>query len=1239
MIRLHYANRLENLIEPLAISVAEQQISRPLETVVIVVSDCLVPSPFGDQLESRSALEQYVRFKLAERLNVAANLAFPSLRTYLATILEQTQADLFVLDERDLQLAVFECLRSPAFRNDPELSLLGGTTADTSAADERTTERRIFESAAKLGHLMYEYAFRRRWMLRKWRAGALVTGEVYRELERSQRRLFLSLFEADGLLRPQWAAQRNRRCMLLPDALEAFSVKGGLPPVLHFFGVTDADPIVTRALAVLSGSTELHVYALNPCREFWENMTGRRAADPRTQGTGPLASQQTDEADAESLAMMDSAHPEAESDCAALRLWGRSGRELTRGLNELADYDFDSHFSAGRDNSQATLLGALQDAILNGEPEPRAAPEGHGSGDLATIRFLACPGPRREVEAVVEAIWSLVQENEASRSSPPLRLHEIALIFPDAQRDLYLPHIESVAQQRGKLPLNVLSRPLASESSVAEAIELFLDLPLSRFTREEVTRVLTHPAIAGFNADSDSRQWRQWCEELGIVFGADARDLVGTYIPKDAHHWDQALRRLALGIFMVGERGGRTELFQSKDGCAYLPFEVDRDQSESVTRLICLARGLLASALELKRARLVLNDWADALIAMVRAYVQTSDSADERILDCYLRAFEALAPRLVTTEPVGYEVVRRLVARRIAQIEAGHGQLSYTGVVVGPLSRLHALPFKATFLLGLGAAAFPERERSDWRDLRAEKQLAGELTFVDRQRYWFLQTLLAAHDRFSVSYGSVDPQTGDPLDPSAVVYELQSILRGYVGPSGLERMTASQPVSRYDLAQFKDLRGAAIPDRESNANSFARTAGDTFEPISSDIEARQAARLSALREDLEHRYPDAVPPEGEDVLRLLCERERTRLAKQLRLPETWRSQTAPREQAADILLSLTALRRFLECPIQGTAQYTLAMPDDDPTEIDEDEPLSQPRWQQVGLLRNVFWQARGDREKLLRAYEAAFRLEQARGRAPFGQFADAQRQADIAVLEGWLQLAKEAGLSDLAKWKTVQIGPADEFAQAADLSLPVLRLAMAKQVADGAASSQSDALQAHRSVSLHARLSQLSPTLGCALQLVARDSAAPRDLLGPSLAAIALRAAGVLNGDSFEMVVLAANNDGKRTVTRKVLTLLTEQRALDYLRTLAQELLGGRSVCFFPIEAAAAILAKPSSDDESNRNSPLDIVRKLRDDKHQRISSDFGPLRNPRRFPAPRSNDEVREIIERRFGLLRQLFS
>ena len=70
--------------------------------------------------------------------------------------------------------------------------------------------------------------------------------------------------------------------MLLPDAFEAtddLQLKAALPDTLHVFGSSYAGNAYADIFARLGALGDVRIYALNPCREFWEDVdTSRRGA-------------------------------------------------------------------------------------------------------------------------------------------------------------------------------------------------------------------------------------------------------------------------------------------------------------------------------------------------------------------------------------------------------------------------------------------------------------------------------------------------------------------------------------------------------------------------------------------------------------------------------------------------------------------------------------------------------------------------------------------------------------------------------------------------------------------------------------------------------------------------------------------------------------------------------------------------------------------------------------------------
>ena len=1188
MLRLHYSNRLDALIDPLADAIARAQRNDPLAPVQIIVPNRVV--------------ERFIKFRVAEQIGVAANLRFPFLRSFLRRLIEEAEPELRIVEGDQLQIVIFEVLRATIGGGDggmkPAADYIragAGTPADL--------ETRAIQLSGRIASLFREYSISREAVLDAWRRGVAAPFAGSDETGQWQRELWRAIFDEHRCLRSQFVATPGDHWMMLPDAITVADPRRlgeAGRGTIHIFGLAYVGTAFARIFRRLAQVMDVEIYALNPCLEFWEDLdTSRRAVRNDWARRGVRLGAALDNSD-DPFKLQD-------ADTLALQYWGRPGREYIRLLNELTDCEFEPHFVEASEDS---LLHRVQNDILLRSAQSEPVATGVGMRDDASIRFLACPSVPREVEIVANRIWSLVKRDDRG-----LRFHEIAVMIPELSRDLYLPHIEAVFQRLHDLPIDIVSRSYASRSRVAEAIELMLDLPLGRFSRDQMLRLMTHPAIARRGVESGSEQWPAWTRALGVYLGADDADLGNTYI-RGLYHWDQALKRLALGIFME-ERAGDERLFEAGESARLLPLDLPQDEIENVARMARVARGLIADAIRMRSERMPLQEWSRFLIEFIAAYVPLGDADDESVRARCLAAIESIAHHELATGPVSYEVARILARDQIATAEGEEARLSGHGVAVGSLAVLQSLPFKVIFLLGLGEGIFPERERRDPLDLRGARRMAGDVSPADRDRYLFLQTILAARERLVLSYASRDAQTGDLLEPSSAIREFREILRSYVDAETLKTLTIDHRVSKHDEKYFPELAGA-IEDRP------------TVEGESFDSAARRGARMAALRRDLiAHCAGASLPARGATVLSRFDPELSAALRAQLRLIELPTPAAAAGTAPDELRIPISALRQFLECPLQGAARYALGMKEDESEEAAEDEPLEIPRMDNTVLMREVFWAARGDFAFAAREYERAFSIAQMQGRAPAGSFGAAAQTRDLALLARWREQLACEGLDISRDWEEIRLGPADEFARPSTILDPLVIEAQATRP-DGARVTQR--------VRLYGRLGRFSRARDASFQGTLRKDSKSRDFVAMALGAIVLAAAGEPMPSEFRAITLCggvdkASNSLKPSV--RELPLPSQEDARTYLATLVSDLLSGENFYFFPIEAAEMCLKEPKKG-----APPRDLqqtVVDIRDNDFGSCASDYGPIRNARRFEPP-DDEQIRQILARRYVPIAAIF-
>jgi exodeoxyribonuclease V gamma subunit len=1212
MIHLHYSNRLESLIDPIGRLVHQDQLRDPLARATIIV-----PS---------RAVEEFLKLRLADRDGIAANFDFPFLRGYLANLVQLASSGtsgppIKVLDAGGLQIAVFEYLRQALDAHDAGLALVQAYLA---AAPPDPSQRavRLFQLSARVAWLMREYSTSRHTMLDRWAHGTTLVDPGLLESERWQRQIFLSLFENDGNLRSMWLSRgtdepRNAaRWMLLPYAFAALNdqlLRKNVSARLHIFGIGYAGPEFIRIFARLGALTDLHIYTLNPCREFWEDVRNRNGARPPR--VGPLLFEH-----AEDPFALDAANA---NDNLALRYWGRAGREYIRLLNELTDCDFDEHFVEPASGGNRTLLACVQQAILirspqtNTDPAARdrshpVSPDDSSANADRSIRFLQCPGVRRELEVTADAIWSLIRRDPASKDGPPalpLRFHQIEIVIPESVRDQYLAQIESVFIGAHVIPIDIVDRRFASESRVAEAVDLLLKLPLGRFTRAEMVRLLTHPALTGIDGQPHAHAWPELCRRLGVHFGADDGAFADTYVEPKLYHWDYALKRLALGFFMAGEPRGETRVFRDSSGREYLPFEVAENETESAAILLRQARTLIHDAQAISTIDLNLTEWRTVLTRLIADYVKPVDRAGARVRDAIIRAIESIYPDGIRTESVSYELVYELARTRITEVEAEQGFYAENGVVVGSLSTLRSIPFRVTFMLGLGEADFPAREHRDPLDLRQAYRRAGDVSPAERDRYMFLETLLAARERIYLSYVARNPQTGEALEPSAVIRDLQFILRPMIGDAALDGLTVVHPVSAHDRRYFADL---ARPGDEGDLRL------ETF-----DRNARRGAEIAALREDLEHRC--GLPAEAEssrELIDRLGDAAHAALLPRLRIVAP--PAVIARDEDSRARLSISALRHYLECPLQGAARHALGMREDEDgdDEYEDEEPIARSALTRALMLRDTLWLTGGKSADLRDRYDQVYHARILSGSLPVGPFAAALRATDLAHLDRAITQADALKIKNLDRWQRIAVGGVEEFTDI-DQALDPIVLDVDFVRADG---------RRVTSIELRGRVGPVSPRLDRSFKLIARKIVYAADFLEGALGAIVLAATGSKMPPKFVAAVLGGE-EKKHVTFERTIAVPSQHEARAWLTRLATDLLSGNNDYFLPIEAVDAVLRKSlQTGTEIDR-----VIRSLRENEGGSCKSDFGPVRSARNFRIP-INEIAHGLIGRRFGSLIAIF-
>ena len=1271
MIELIYSNRTERLLSNLVRDLAKQRQegAHPLDLVEIVVPN--------------RNMEAWVTLGLARATGVAANIRFRRLEGFIGDLTELTLPGYLKLADLDtIEAALLVALHDEQILKLSELQpvknylesgagLVEGSAFDRYLAADSHDLRRI-QLASRMAYLYQEYSFSRPEMVATWREEIdpaakegrftyyALSGSAYLDPVQAdpsfaaavqwQKALWQVVFGRGGVLEENPPIPGSRWMTLDQLALDhrffRQIAKADLPTV-HIFGISYVARIFQLLFSRLGESQSLRIYTLNPCAEFWEDVETDREFFYRLDRESNSRSKQLWTAKGEPD--LEDPFGLEEADTPALRHWGKPGREYIRLLGELTDCDFESEFEDPICNHQPSLLSLLQRDILYREPErvfnlkspPLCEPD-------RSIRLVAAPSVRREIEWVTDEIWRLLREDRPPSGTPRLRLSDIAVIVNSAARDLYLPQIEAIFASCHNLPGSFSDLPGATNSRLIEAMSMLLKLPFGRFTRAEMLSLLSHPALSAKLAGLTPGDLALLADKLGIIYGADRTDHQGTYVDEDVFNWDQGVRRLVLGAFMLGEKSGEERIFTAADG-RWLVEEVAGDAVAAAARFGMMVRSLLADARYVRQQQLTLSQWAAFFTSQVERYFESTEARDEH--DRY-RISGALN-RLEQMDwgiKVSGRTAAAIAEKTLAELPGGRGRYLAEGVVVSSFLPMRAIPFKVVFLLGLGEGLFPATGRRDALDLRAAKRRAGDVDPSERDRYMFLETLLCTREKLYLSYIRRDEQTGDPLQPSAVVEELLHTLKnGYLGEEGVEQLKVEPALRRY--ADHCSLDDTFIDEAK--------------------VEAQVQAVAASWQKHSETAATENSISGLKDIKKNVPSGEWEKLSKMLKLPAGPPNleETAPATfteaglpgRETEAVLTATALRRFLECPLQGWASAMLGLAETEDDQADrEEEDFEMARLAETTLLRSAFYQAVvQDLEPAVVYSLMADRFKLA-GHFPVGEPGRVLSARHLQILNGWQRVMLTMNSSGTGSGlERLRLGRS-YAAESAEIMLDPLLLEAEKVTPSGVVtrvpvriSGLSEGLLAKRRISISLQPASLPENPG------GEQSAAKvfRLLLRGLIDHLTLSAAGALQFENRAIRVIYSGGAGEAGYLGLKLAPIAAEEARCWLAALAGDLLSGPHAYLLPCEAVfvdfhrylkTAVVGEDKSDigtvgigkadppDLLYRPEGIRIASRIRDlaaNDFASFSSLYGPVPKPRNYRPPAA-DDLTTMIERRFSRL-----
>jgi len=555
----------------------------------------------------------------------------------------------------------------------------------------------------------------------------------------------------------------------------ALVASGTLPAEVHVFCLPTTPPLHLALLQALAGCADVHVYALNPCREYWFDVVDRRR----------LAY----------LAALGRADHHEEGQ----RLLAAWGRQAQSQLGQLVDAGGDSavddaHFEAP---PAATMLARLQRSIL--ELQDLAPGSVVPADDDRSLEVHVCHSLAREIEVLHDRLLGLFA------ADPTLAPGEILVVTPDL--DAAAPLVDAVfgiAPRERRIAHHVTGLARTRANPAGRVLLELLALAGSRFTVSALFGLLQQPQVARrFGLDGDSLQRvHGWLQDAGVHWALDAEDRANFGLPAHPRHsLADGLGRLFLGYAMPA---------RAAQPCAGLLPAGDAEGSDASA-----LGALWRYAQELDALRRAISSplpapaWPPLLAGWLERFVEPADDEAEDLheLRSALQAWAADLQRSGFAQPLPLEVVRAAVANALD--DPARGGVPSGAVTFAAMSSLRNLPYRVICAIGLNDGAFPTAARPAEFDLMAaQPPRPGDRQRRTDERNLFLDLLLAARETLHLSYVGRSVRDNSRLPPSVLVSELLEYLLP-ASRAQRERFVVEHPLQAFSEAAFRvdaDLR-------------------------------------------------------------------------------------------------------------------------------------------------------------------------------------------------------------------------------------------------------------------------------------------------------------------------------------------------------------------------------------------------------------------------------------------------
>jgi exodeoxyribonuclease V gamma subunit len=696
--------------------------------------------PFTAQwlVTQTEGINNWIRYRYAERSGIAANLAFAKTNDLVGRIFHWiVPHEKPLLDRTTVTWTLYQLLEEDDF--------MIGFPDKAAYGKGQPVKQMAF--AMQMADLFDQYQVYRHTHIGEWNKYIDRQEEVkdwqqylWVRLKQKTRDRFIDRFEL---------AEKLKLALLVPEHQDLIRQR---IPQLHFFGMAIITPYYLDLFKTLSSFLPIHFYLLNPCPEhpWMDTQTEKQIAKMRIKGKQVIPEEYV-------LKGND-----------LLIHWGRILKESFYLLvqDELAVNAYTVVDTLPPCSTNASLLQKIQyDIYMNAAEEERLPLLKEDLSDGSVV-INGCYTPVREVEV----LYNFLLQQFANSKSGRMGARDVLVLVSDI--DAYAPIIHAIFRHGPKeLPYTIADESIVSGNTIFSALKEILSLSIYSLKSEEVLSLLESPFIRRKFGFIDATSVRQAVREASIFFGT-------TSVKPDSNlyqqsevwmlSWEYGLKKMIYGLCMSGS----TEYF---DGTDWL-YPLDTAEGAAMEERLRLLHfyQVLRKWLNDRREDRTLTEWATYLLELMHEMIVEPGEEEDQEYAYFIRLIEEWKTQdTEEQEKISYDVFRYAFFHRLDQ-EKRQKIFAGAGITFCSLVPMRSVPHKVVAMLGINFDSFPRKDQTLSFNMMhgEENKQIGDRDIRENDHHLFLETLLSAEQTLYISYIARSQKDGSLLPASSIVDHL-----------------------------------------------------------------------------------------------------------------------------------------------------------------------------------------------------------------------------------------------------------------------------------------------------------------------------------------------------------------------------------------------------------------------------------------------------------------------------------